>query len=239
VASAEKNEATAARIVAEGASHAEAFLHHSQTEGIRNMLGGARGVFMAPAITGGAALVGYEAGTGFLMRRHGKDWSDPVFFTLSGASAGWQVGGKQERMVVLLMTDMAVDNFVKGQMEIGGSGGFAIGSWGMGAAGAGGIKGGLEELILTTNQGAFLGGGWAGIQPRPATPINDDTYGPGTDITRILGVPGGKYAPANPVRAKLTDMVMESWNTRGNAPVAGRGSGAPFEPSAELASQAR
>jgi lipid-binding SYLF domain-containing protein len=195
-----KDQTTAARIVEQGSSHAEAFLHHSQTEGIRNMLGGVRGVFMAPAITGGAALVGYESGTGFVMRRHGKDWSDPVFFTLSGMSAGWQVGGKEERMVVLLMTDTAVDNFIKGQMEIGGTGGFALGTWGMGAAGAGGIKGGLEELILTTNQGAFVGGGWAGIQPRPAKQINDELYRPGADLKQVLSVPGGRYAPAIPVR---------------------------------------
>jgi lipid-binding SYLF domain-containing protein len=93
----EGTDTTAARMVALGADHAESFLKHSQTEGIRNMLGGARGVFIAPSITGGAALIGYESGTGFLLRRHGKDWSDPVFFTLSGTSAGWQIGGKEER----------------------------------------------------------------------------------------------------------------------------------------------
>ena len=123
-------------------------------------------------------------------------------------------------MLVLLMTDMAVDNFVKGQMEIGGSGGFALGSWGVGAAGAGGIKGGLEELILTTNQGAFVGGGWAGIQPKPAKRINDDTYGPGANVKTILSTPGGKYAPAKPVRAKLSEMVMQAWNAQATPAVA-------------------
>jgi len=205
----------AAQMVATGASHAEDFLNHSQTEGIRNMLGGARGVFIAPSIVGGAAFVGYETGTGFLMCRHGKEWSDPVFFTLSGTSAGWQMGGKTERVVILLMTDLAVDGFVNGKMKIGGSGGFAIGTWGLSGAGAGGVTGGLEEIILSANEGAFVGGGWAGIQPKPAKTINDDTYGANADIKAILNATGGRYAPAKDVRAKLTEMVAESWNASG------------------------
>jgi lipid-binding SYLF domain-containing protein len=201
----------ASQMVVLGAKDAENFLHHTQTVAIRNMLGGVRGVFLSPNISGGAAIVGYETGTGFLMRRHGKDWSDPVFFTLSGTSAGWQVGAKEERVLVLLMTDAAVDNFVRGNMELGGTGGFALGTWGAGGAGAGEVKGGLEELVLSTNEGAFVGGGWAGIQPKPATAINDDVYGPKANVKQILSVPGGRYAPAKAVRSKLTEMVVEAW----------------------------
>src|SRR3954447_24139339 len=81
-----------------GGEHTDGFLNHSQTEAIRNMLGGVRGIFVAPDVSGEAALLGVEAGTGFLMRRHGKDWSDPVFFKLSAASVGYQAGAKSERM---------------------------------------------------------------------------------------------------------------------------------------------
>jgi len=214
--SAQQGEQTvAAKMVEQGASNTQNFLNHTQTEGVRNMLGGVRGVFIAPSVVGGAAVVGYETGTGFLMCRHGKDWSDPVFFTLSGASAGWQVGGKEARVLILLMTDTAVDGFVSGHMKIGGTGGFAIGTWGLSGAGAGGLSGGLEAIILSTNQGAFLGGGWTGVQPKPAKALNDDTYGPDADLRAILDTPGGKIAAAREVRAKLTQMVVESWTTSG------------------------
>jgi len=210
---AENEKPVAALMVEQGASNAQNFLNHTQTEGIRNMLGGARGVFIAPNVVGGAAVVGYESGTGFLLCRHGKDWSDPVFYTLSGASAGWQLGGKSARVLILLMTDTAVDGFVKGEMKIGGTGGFAIGTWGLSSAGTGGISGGLEAIILSTNQGAFLGGGWTGVQPKPAEDLNYETYGPHADLRAILDKPGGKYAPAKDLRAKLTHMVVESWDT--------------------------
>src|SRR5439155_17243818 len=80
-------QAIASDMINLGSDHAGNFLKYSQTEGIRNMIGGARGIFISPSVTGGAAFVGYETGTGFLMRRHGADWSDPVFFSLSGTSA--------------------------------------------------------------------------------------------------------------------------------------------------------
>jgi lipid-binding SYLF domain-containing protein len=203
----------AAEMVEKSAQRADSILKHSQTEGFRNMLGGVRGVFIAPAITGGAAFVGLRQGTGYLMRRHGKDWSDPVFFRLTDTSAGFQFGAKVERTIILLMTDPAVDNFADGQMTIGATGGMAIGPTGVGGSGAGGVSGGLEEIILTSNEGVFIGGGWSGIQPKPEKTINDDIYGPNTDIRAVLDRPGGDYAPAREIRAKLTQMVLEAWDT--------------------------
>ena len=161
-------QAVAKRMVELGTEHGERFLSHSQTRAIRNMLGGARGVFIAPDLTAEAAIVGIERGTGFLLRRHGKDWSDPVFVLFSEASIGYQAGVKESHMLILLMTDTAVDNFVKGKMELGGTGGFAIGTYGMGVSGTGELKGGLEMILLSTNTGRIrrrrLGRGHAGAR---------------------------------------------------------------------------
>lgn len=204
-------QAVAKRMVELGAEHGERFLSHSQTRAIRNMLGGARGVFIAPDLTSEAAIVGIERGTGFLLRRHGKDWSDPVFVLFSEASIGYQAGVKESHMLILLMTDAAVDNFVKGKIELGGTGGFAIGTYGMGVSGTGELKGGLEMILLSTNTGVFAGGGWAEVTPVLAGTLNDEIYGPNTDATRILGAPGGKYGPAIKLRQVLSRMVVEAW----------------------------
>ncbi len=119
-------------------------------------------------------------------------------------------------MVILLMTDLAVDNFVNGKMNVGGSGGFAVGTLGMGASGAGGIKGGLELIIVSTNEGAFLGSGMTDMTPAPATALNDLAYGRNADIKSILSGTGGKYAPAIPVRAALSTMVTKAWDIPAN-----------------------
>ncbi len=212
---AQSEKTVAAQMIKLGTEHTDGFLTHSQTLAIRNMLGGVRGIFVAPDISGGAAFVGVESGTGFVMRRHGATWSDPVFYKLSITSAGWEAGAKSSRMLILMMTDAAVDNFIKGNMEIGGTGGFALGNYGAGASGAGEMKGGLELLILTTNKGAFLGGGWADTKPTPATKLNDDIYGPNANVNAILAAPGGKYAPATELRTRLAKMVAEAWDVSG------------------------
>jgi lipid-binding SYLF domain-containing protein len=204
-------DAAAARMMELAGQHAESFLSHSQTQAIRNMLGGARGVFLVPDVTDDAALIGIERGTGFLLRRHGKDWSDPVFVRFTETSLGYQAGVKQENMLVLLMTDRAVTDVVTGKMELGGTGGFAIGTYGLGVSGTGGIKGGLEMIMLSTNKGAFLGGGWAEAKTALASTLNEEIYGKSADISQILAAPGGKYAPAIKVRQVLSRMVGEAW----------------------------
>ena len=54
-------QAGAARMVELGAEHGEKFLAHSETRAIRNMLGGVRGVFLAPDLTAEAAIFGRRA----------------------------------------------------------------------------------------------------------------------------------------------------------------------------------
>ena len=204
-------QAAAKRMVELGAEHGERFLSHSETRAIRNMLGGVRGVFLAPDLTTEAAILGIEHGTGFLLRRHGKDWSDPVFVLFSETSVGYQAGVKESHTLILLMTDEAVDNFVKGKIELGGTGGFAIGTYGLGVSGTGELKGGLEMIILSTNKGVFGGGGWAEVKPALASTLNDEIYGTNADVGQILATPGGKYGPAIKVRRVLSQMVAEAW----------------------------
>jgi len=129
----------AEKMVQVGERHVNKFLNYDQAEGLRNMLGGARAVFVAPNMGGGAFIAGINSGSGFLMLRHGEDWSDPVFYNLTETSAGWQLGLKQSDVIVLLLTDKAVENFVKGNMRVGGSGGITLGIFGLSASGAGGL----------------------------------------------------------------------------------------------------
>ncbi len=212
-AEAAADQSSSAQIVRVGAEKMEHFLSYEQADAIKNMLGGARAVFIAPYVHGEAALIGMENGTGYLMCRHGQDWSDPVFYKITQYSVGYQGGAKEEHMVMLFMTDKAVSDFTKGKMDLAGSGGFALGTIGAGAAGAGGIQGGLELLIVSTDEGAYIGSGMGTMTPQPATAINDAIYGPGANPTAILAGDGGKYAPADAVRATLSKWVAQSWGT--------------------------
>lgn len=209
--SASATAAGAARMVELGAEHGESFLKHSQTKAIRNMLGGARAVFLAPNLTDEAALLGIEHGTGFLLRRHGKEWSDPLFVQFDETSIGYQAGVKESHVLILLMTDEAVNDFVKGTVELGGTGGFAIGDYGLGVSGLGGLHAGLEMIMLSTSKGAFGGGGYAEMKTTLASKLNDEIYGKNASASQILATRGGKYAPAIKLREVLSKMVVDAW----------------------------
>ena len=209
----------AGEMVELGRVKAMKLLSHRQAEGVRNILGGASGVFMAPSLGGGAVFLGVDSGTGFLMRRHGQQWSDPVFYSLTQTSAGMQFGLKNSNIIVLLMTDTAVDQFTSGSMKIGGSGGITVGTYGLSVTGAGALDSGLELLILSSTQGVSIGGGIATIDPNPAKELNEQAYGPNPDPKAILSSIGGKYAPAALLRQDLTTIVLKAWGISTDRPV--------------------
>ncbi len=202
---------TAIEMMKKNAAHMKSFFSHKQAEAIRNIIGAARAVYFAPEVTEGGFLVGLEKGQGMVLRRHGQEWSDPVFLSLSEYSVGAQIGVKESALIMMIMTDEAADDLVKGLQKMAGTGGFALGDLGIGASGGGGVHGGLEVLTVTTSKGAFLGGGLADMKMNEIKKLNQATYGAGYDMSAILSKPGGKFKQANELRAHLKEAVVKSW----------------------------
>ena len=117
----------------------------------------------------------------------------------------------ESALIMLIMTDKAVDGLVEGLQKVGGSGGFALGEWGVGASAGGGIHGGWEVLMVTTSKGAFLGGGFADMKMSEIKGLNQAAYGANHDMNAILSKPGGKFQQAAELRAHLKDAVIKSW----------------------------
>ena len=210
-ARAEEDLQTVFEMMKKNAAHMKNFFSHSQAEAIRNIIGAARAVYFAPKVTAGGFLVGLEKGKGMILRRHGQEWSDPVFLSLSEYSIGTQIGIKESALIMLIMTDKAVDELVRGLQKVGGTGGFALGDWGLGTSGAGGIHGGLEVIMVTTSKGAFLGGGFADMKMSEIKGLNQAAYGANHDMIAILSKPGGKFQQAEELRGHLKDAVIKSW----------------------------
>lgn len=79
--------------------------------GTQGLLERAQGVFIVPQFGRGAAVVGARGGEGVLVVRNGGDWTGPVFYDYGGLSVGAQAGGKGGSIVMLLMSERAVDRF--------------------------------------------------------------------------------------------------------------------------------
>jgi SH3 domain-containing YSC84-like protein 1 len=75
------------------------------------LLGKARGIFIVPNYLHAALVFGGQGGAGVLLVRMDTHWSNPAFYKIGGGSFGAQIGGTKGALVLLLMSDKAVDAF--------------------------------------------------------------------------------------------------------------------------------
>jgi len=195
----------------EATSHLEGFSSHNQAEAITNIAGAAKAVIIIPDEIAASLIVGYKRGTGAMFRRHGNEWSDPIFMTFTKYSVGLQAGGTNNEVIVMVLTDKIADGLIKGVSDVGGSGGFALGSLGMGSSGGGSVGGGLEMFSVSTRAGLQLGGSVENTHVSPADEFNSSAWGDGYDIEEILAMPGGKLEHAQELREALVRATKASF----------------------------
>jgi len=198
-------------LLVESANHLKGFGSHSQAEAIINLAGAAKAVVIIPDEIAASLIVGYKRGTGAMFRRHGSDWSDPVFLTFTKYSVGLQAGGTDNEVIVLVLTASVADGLIDGVSSLGGSGGFALGSLGMGSSGGGSLGGGLEMFSISTRSGLQLGGSVENTQVSPAEDFNKAAWGEDYDIKSILSQPGGELESAQELREALVEATKKSF----------------------------
>jgi lipid-binding SYLF domain-containing protein len=206
--------AEAANLVKSAKASLEKFLSYKEWEAIGNLLGAARAIYIAPEVTKGGFLLAASGGKGVLLRRHGADWSDPIFMEISSQSLGMQAGGAESNLLMLIMTDVGVDDLVSGVSKVGGSGGFALGSWGASANAAGGASGGLQVLTVSTNSGVFGGSGFERTEMKPVTGYLDAIYGKGAPMAKIVAGAGKGGAGAGELQALLKKTTQAAWDVK-------------------------
>jgi lipid-binding SYLF domain-containing protein len=191
--------------------HLSGFGSHSQAEAIINLTGSAKAVVIIPDEIAASMIVGYKRGTGAMFRRHGSEWSDPVFLTFAKYSVGLQAGGSHNEIIIMVLTASVADGLIDGVSNMGGSGGFALGSLGMGSSGGGSIGGGLEMFSVSTRAGLELGGSIENTHVSPAEKFNIAAWGEDYDMKSVLSQPGGKLESAQKLREALIKATKSSF----------------------------
>lgn len=187
------------------------FLVNPKWQALRNLLGGARAIFIVPHDIQGGFLLTASGGEGVLLRRHGDAWSDPIFLHIGAVGVGFEAGGEDESLVMAIMTDAGVDQLLDGVVRLGGEGGFALANIGASGATAGSIGSGIEVISVATSQGLFAGGGLQGTKLWPGDSYNQAVYGAGASLAAIANGRGGRVAAASDLRADLARAVIEAW----------------------------
>ncbi len=95
----------------------------------------AKGVLIFPQVLKGGFILGGSGGTGVLLVRDEKtgDWSQPAFYTIGSVTFGLQIGGEAAEVVMLAMSQKAVDSLLKSSFKLGGDVSVALGPFGAGA----------------------------------------------------------------------------------------------------------
>lgn len=149
---------TSQQVTVDGARKVLADLRHDKAFGnAKELLREAKAVLIVPKMIKGGFFVGGEGGNGVLMVRGRNGWSDPAFYALGSASFGLQVGLEQSEVVMLLMTQKALDGVMHQQFKLGAQAGISVVTLGSGVEGAiGGAT--LPDVVVWSSSTGLYGG---------------------------------------------------------------------------------
>jgi len=162
----------------------------------------AKAMFVVPSLVKGGFIFGAEGGSGVLMANNNGAWSDPAFYTMGSASFGLQAGLEKTEVVMLIMSDKALQSITRGQFKFGADAGLTVVSLsaGAGAATAPNLSG--DILIWTSGKGLYGGLTLNGSVINSRDDWNTAFYGKPVPVADILAG-RVKSAGPNPVRANL------------------------------------
>ncbi len=119
-----------------------------------------------PGLKKGAFLVGASYGKGVLMCRKpsGAGWTGPSTLRMEGGSFGFQAGGSETDLILLVMSEKGADRLMKSEFKIGGEAAVAAGPAGRQANAATDATMRAEMLGYSRARGVFGVFLWRGPQ---------------------------------------------------------------------------
>ena len=88
----------------------------------------AKGALVIPSLIKGGFIFGAEGGTGVLLVRNAKGkWSYPAFYTVAGASFGFQAGIQDSEVIFVIMTDKGLTAMMEENFKLGADASIAMG----------------------------------------------------------------------------------------------------------------
>ena len=187
-AASEEKSLDAQKIVVEAQSTVQAIKGSPQGEAFRDVLAKASGVLIVPDFYKGGLIVGGATGEGVLMSRRSKDasWSEPAFVRLSSGSIGLQAGVKKSELVLVVLSDRALDKLLEDKITLGAEGGIAVVKIGAGM-GAGSTSDVNADIVAFSNsEGAFAGVSIEGSVLSSDESLNEAYYGEPVTTGEVL-----------------------------------------------------
>jgi lipid-binding SYLF domain-containing protein len=144
-----------------------------------DLLRKARCVAVVPGLKKGAFIVGAEFGKGFVSCRGAKSqqWSAPAAIRIEGGSVGFQIGGSETDVVLLVMNEKGADRLLSSKFKLGADASVAAGPLGRTANAATDPTMRAEILSWSKARGVFAGVSLSGSTLREDRDVNKSLYG--------------------------------------------------------------
>jgi lipid-binding SYLF domain-containing protein len=167
----------------------------------RRAMRGARAVLIVPEYVKGAFVFGAEGGGGVLLARTRGGWSSPAFYSLGGASFGFQAGIQKAEVIMIINTDRALRALERSKFKLGAGAGLTVVNIGAGVEGAttGNLRG--DIIVWSQAEGAYGGVSLNGSVVAPNDRRNARFYG--TSSVEAILANDVKNPDAAPLRRQL------------------------------------
>ncbi len=136
-------------------------------------------IVIVPGMKKGAFIVGAKYGKGYVScrREGGAGWSAPGTVRIEGGSVGFQIGGSETDVILLVMNERGADRLLQSQFTLGGEGEVAAGPVGRDATAQTDAKMSAEILSWSRTHGVFAGISLTGATLRQDLDDNEALYG--------------------------------------------------------------
>ena len=121
------------------------------------VLNDAKCILVVPNLIKGGFVFGGKHGRGVASCRTAEGWSAPAFVSVSGGSAGFQIGLEGVDLVMLVMNDQGFQHLLSSKFELTGEGSVAAGPVGRHASAGTDWKMNTEMLTYSRSKGVFAG----------------------------------------------------------------------------------
>ena len=175
-----------------------------------DLLSKAQCVIIIPGMKKGAFVVGAQFGRGFAECRHsdGTGWGAPAAVRVEGGSVGFQIGGSDTDVVMLVMNQRGMDRLLGDKFTLGADASVAAGPVGRTANADTDAKMTAEILAWSRAKGLFAGISLNGATLRPDQDVNAELYGHKLDNRAVLAGDVQPPAAAQELRHELDRYSM-------------------------------
>jgi SH3 domain-containing YSC84-like protein 1 len=205
----EKDRKEAAERLTEASTVFSEILHAGDKGIPQDLVDKAQCAVIVPGLKKGAFIVGGQFGKGFITCRRANDrgWSAPAAIKMEGGSVGFQIGGSETDVILLVMNKRGADRLMQSQFTLGGEGEVAAGPVGRDASAQTDAKLSAEMLSWSRSRGVFAGVALKGSTLRTDKGENEALYGKDLDTREIVE---GNVTPTPEGRELISALSAQS-----------------------------